>query len=122
MTVKPKSRKPPSSRLPMVPTTDTMKLPNDGIVSIHVKRKSSRIGKNTADGKRKCRKCVGRPRGPYRTNGLSPAERLLNAIIEAKPCKPMSSPDLRGKAKKPSKPIKANAKKSARAKVNSSVK
>lgn len=98
----------------MVPTTDTMKLPNDGIVSIHVKK--------TADCKRKCRKCVGRPRGPYRTKGLSPAERLLNAIIEAKPCKPMASPDLRGKEKRLGKTIKANAKRIARSKADSSVK
>lgn len=106
----------------MVPTTDTMKLPNDGVVSIHVKRKASPADKKTADSKRKCRKCVGRPRGPYRTKGLSPAERLLNAIIEAKPSKPRVSPGLRGKVKKLCKTIEANAKRIARSKAASPVK
>lgn len=121
MTAKPKSRKQPPSRLPMVPTTDTMKLPNDGIVSIHVKRKTL-ADKKTAACKKKCRKCVGRPRGPYRTKGLSPAERLLNAILEAKPCKPKVSPGLRGKVKKLGKTIEANAKRIAGAKSDSPVK
>lgn len=81
--IKSKSKK-PSSRRPMVPTTDTMKLPNRGVVSVHVQKKGSPLvtKPTAAEKKRNPRKAL--MQSAFFRDGLSPEERLLKAVFGKK--------------------------------------
>jgi len=79
-----KSKKLSSKRLPMVPTSDTLKLPNKGIVAVHVQKKNSPIIKKPTETDKKHNPRRARLQEAFVRDGLSPEERLLKVIFGKK--------------------------------------